>query len=104
MNTSIKQSTTFIYALIDPKEKNESHIYIGKSDNPYKRYYEHLQDKYPCHKTNWIQSLLKLGLIPNLQILEQCENTKIIWSEKERENISFYKKCGYDVVNTSEGG
>ena len=101
---STMNDITFIYALIDPKEKNESHIYVGKSDNPYKRYYEHLKDKYPCHKTNWIQSLLKLGLTPNLQILEQCENIKNIWSEKERENISFYKKCGYNVVNTAEGG
>jgi len=36
---------TYIYALLDPFEKQEFHIYIGKSDDPYKRYYQHLREK-----------------------------------------------------------
>lgn len=97
-------SVVFIYALVDPKEKQEFHIYIGKSVNPYKRYYEHLRDTKPGHKQHWIQSLLKQGLIPDRQILEQCDDVEHIWKTKERYWIKFYRENNYIVVNETDGG
>jgi hypothetical protein len=94
---------TFIYALIDPKENNNYHIYIGKSDNPYRRYYEHLKDlRCVSYKTFWIKSLLQNNLTPILQILEQCDNN--IWEDREKDWINFYKKNKYNVVNSTDGG
>jgi hypothetical protein len=102
----LKQTTSvFIYALCDPIEvKNEYHIYIGKSDNPYRRYQSHISWNHKTKKSCWIHWLLKQNLKPDLQILEQCENEESIWSAKERYWISFYRKCGYKVVNGTDGG
>ena len=98
------KTSTYIYALVDPIEKQEFHIYIGKSNNPYRRYLSHLSDETNTYKTNWIQSLLNLGLTPKQQILEQCDNIKVIWEEKERFFIAFYKKCGYTIYKKSKYG
>jgi hypothetical protein len=95
-------NTTFIYALLDPIEKQGFHIYVGKSDNPYKRYYEHLKDKSNTYKTRWIRLLTINYLNPNLQILEIVD--KSIWEQKEIEWIKFYKDHNYKVLNETEGG
>jgi hypothetical protein len=39
---------TFIYALCDPRTLEVR--YVGKADNPYKRYCRHLIDKENTHK------------------------------------------------------
>lgn len=95
-------STTFIYALCDPQTFDVR--YVGKADNPYKRYYQHLidKDKHSIHKINWIQSLLKKGLLPIQQILEECDES--IWEERERDWIAFYKKIGAPLTNGTDGG
>ena len=51
------RKTTFIYALKDPRTNIIR--YIGKANEPYKRYKKHLnkcRDK-NTHKRNWINSL-----------------------------------------------
>lgn len=93
-------NTTFIYALCDPRTFEVR--YVGKADNPYKRYYRHLIDKYPCHRVDWIKSLLKLGLLPIQQILEECSEDE--WEQKERSWIAFEKHCGCDLTNGTDGG
>jgi hypothetical protein len=71
---------TFIYALCDPRTLEVR--YVGKADNPYKRYCRHLIDKENTHKVTWIQSLLKEGLLPIRQILEECDMS--VWADRER--------------------
>jgi hypothetical protein len=93
---------TYIYALIDPINKNNFHIYIGKSDNPYLRYYQHLREKGSTYKIKWIQSLLKINLLPDLQILEQCNIEN--WEEKEKSWIKFYKNIKWNITNETDGG
>jgi hypothetical protein len=92
--------TTFIYALCDPRTFEVR--YVGKSDDPYKRYCHHLIDKSKTYKVNWIQSLLKLNLLPIRQILEECD--KSIWQQREQDWINFYKKIGSDLTNLADGG
>lgn len=93
-------NTTFIYALIDP-ETHEVR-YVGKSDNPYKRFLNHLLDKMELHKVRWIQLLLGKGLKPEWTVLEQCD--KSIWQERERDWISFGKRIGWPLTNLTDGG
>jgi hypothetical protein len=93
-------NTTFIYALCDPRTLEVR--YVGKADNPYRRYCQHLVDKYPCYKTHWITSLLKQGFNPILQILEQCDES--VWKERERDWIAFERKSGCCLTNKTEGG
>jgi len=93
-------NTTFIYALTDPRTFEVR--YIGKSDNPYERYCKHLLDISKTHKVAWVKLLLSLGLLPILQIVEQCD--KSVWQQKERDWIAFEKRCGCNLTNATEGG
>lgn len=93
-------ATTFIYALCDPRTLEVR--YVGKADDPYRRYCQHLIDKYPCHKNRWISSILLIGLNPILQILEQCDDS--IWQERERNWIAFENKIGCRLTNETSGG
>jgi hypothetical protein len=97
-------NTTYIYALCDPITFEVR--YVGKANNPYKRFYGHrghLMDKKQNHKVYWIALLRRKGLKPIMQILEQCD--KNAWQERERSWISFYKNvCKNDLTNGTEGG
>lgn len=79
---------SYIYCLKDPTDFSLK--YVGKSNNPYKRYYGHIGDVkkgYKTKKCNWIRKLLKNNLRPILEILEECgldnwEQREIFWIEK----------------------
>ena len=73
--------TTFIYALLDPRDNSVR--YVGKADDPYRRYCEHLKENYDSHKCRWIKVLMGMGLLPIRQILEECDCS--IWQEREKE-------------------
>ena len=92
--------TTFIYALCDPRTFEVR--YIGKSDNPYKRYCEHIIDKTCSYKARWINNLLQEGFNPILQILEQCDD--FIWQQREKDWIAFEKRIGCRLTNETAGG
>ena len=52
--------TTKIYTLTDPITNQVR--YVGKSNNPLKRYYKHLNESLKStktHKNNWINKLIK---------------------------------------------
>lgn len=78
---------TFIYSLTDPRDMIIK--YIGKSNNPKKRYYQHFADvrkQYKTKKCNWIRKLISLGFKPILNIIEECDITQ--WEIRERYWIS----------------
>lgn len=96
--------TTFIYGLSDPTQYNKIR-YIGKSDKPEIRYFEHLKDattNINTHKTCWIRKLLSQNLQPTLIILDEVPIDKWKWFEKTW--IDEYRKLGFKLVNTAEGG
>ena len=66
-------ATTFIYALLDPITREIR--YIGKSDYPRERLRDHVCDskcnKENNRKANWIRSLLKQGLKPEMEIIDE---------------------------------
>lgn len=95
------QEKTFIYALVDPI--TEQVRYIGKSNNPRKRYNAHLTDtRFSKHKINWIKKLKEQSLVPVLQILEEVSQE--IWQERERYWIAFYREHGHNLINETDGG
>ncbi|SRR6266550_2192066 len=100
-----KPKTTFIYALTDPRP-GDLHVYIGKSDNPRRRFSSHLCSatliKQKSHKSSWILSLAKLQLKPVLQVLKEIPVLE--WEKWETEFIRWYRVLGWRIVNSTDGG
>lgn len=92
---------TFIYTLSCP-ESNEVK-YVGKSNNPRKRFNEHLRmcDR-NIDKNNWIYNLKCNDKIPILIIVEKVLISE--WKDKEKFYISTYRNMGLHLFNTSIGG
>jgi hypothetical protein len=94
------ENITYIYGLKDPIT-NEIR-YVGKADNPKKRYSEHLKDKTSnSHKSRWIEGLQKIGERPILVIIEEVNQNN--WKEKEIEWISYGKR-NWKLTNITDGG
>lgn len=88
-----------IYKLVDPR--NYEVKYIGKTINSLEyRLYKHITDKplHNTHKHNWIQSLIILGLKPNIELVEICDESN--WKERERYWIKYYN----NLTNNTTGG
>ncbi len=93
----------FIYSLTDPRTGEIR--YVGKAMDVNIRYSRHLQTRDKSHKTNWIKSLLKLGLKPEMEILESfyCSDDND-WQESERWWISYLRFIGCNLTNMDLGG
>lgn len=91
-----------IYVLIDPKTKKIR--YVGRTVQTLKnRLKKHLRAKDKSHRVNWIQSLLKEGLNPEIKLL--CETISFDeCKELEKYYINRLQKEGCDLVNMTEGG
>jgi len=92
----------YIYGLTDPLSGIIR--YIGKSSNPKSRFREHFQirENPKTHKEKWINSLIRLGLKPELIIIEtttkdQASIAEIFW-------IAEYRSRGFNLTNTTDGG
>lgn len=96
--------TVYIYGLWDPR--NYQLRYIGKSVNPEHRFRGHLDDaKYTnnkSYKCSWIRQLLSEGLIPSMEILEECTDDN--WQEAEIAWIKEGREKGLNLTNISNGG
>ena len=92
--------TTYIYKLTDPITLQIR--YIGKTINLEQRLYNHIRTAkkmtYKRHICYWINSLLKQGKLPVMEVLEECD---INWQEKEQYWIDFYKG---NLCNHTLGG
>ena len=93
--------TTQIYTLTDPTTKQVR--YVGKSNNPIKRFYKHYKyNETKTHKNNWINKLIKEGKKPILEIIDIVPiNEWIFW---ETYWISQFKTWGFKLVNSTDGG
>lgn len=98
---------SYIYALCDPR--NTAIRYVGKSIKPKERYKGHLSQsslKSNSHKNNWIKELLKLGLKPELAILECVYSSEeCTWEERERAWIARIRNIGGPkLTNNTDSG
>jgi hypothetical protein len=94
-----------IYGLYDPR--NGELRYIGKTahDRMTRRLWEHrseaaLKENNP--RNRWLRSLLRLGLSPEMRVIE--ETTEAAWQECECRWISYFRHAGACLTNTTEGG
>ena len=93
--------TTYIYILQDPL--TEEVRYVGKSNNPHRRYLSHLwvRPKVKYHSYNWIQSLLKKGLKPIMTVIDEVEGD---WEWLEQYWIEQFRQWGANLTNGTLGG
>ena len=93
--------TTFIYILQNPVTLETK--YIGKSNNPKKRFSHHCSVGYKSNnKTgNWLKSLKKLNLKPLMTIIDETEGN---WQDLESYWISQFRTWGFNLTNHTNGG
>lgn len=91
----------YIYKLIDPIT-NEIR-YVGKTINLKRRLRAHItRSKNKKHHTAcWIQSLIKKGEHPIIEVIEECSEDN--WQEREIYWIQEYRKL-HDLTNLLNGG
>ncbi len=78
--------------------------YVGKTVNLLKqRLSEHLHDKRLNHRCNWIQSLIRQGLEPVIELIEVVPAGED-WQTRERYWIAYYREQGCDLTNATDGG
>jgi len=95
------RETTFIYALLDPRTMAVR--YIGKSDDPNRRLYDHItHTRESNRKANWIKSLAKNGIQPVVEIIDEVQRSE--WQAAEAAYIIFFKEEGCVLVNGTPGG
>lgn len=92
------ETKVYIYSLTDPITNKIR--YIGKTVNPNQRYSGHLSNsKQRKTYTNcWIYSLIKKGLKPIMNIIEECDDSN--WIEREQYHISIHE----NLTNLTLGG
>jgi hypothetical protein len=92
---------TYIYILQDPR--NMLIKYVGKSNNPHRRFLSHLwyypKNKSHCYK--WIQSLKKKDLKPIMTVIDEIDGD---WEWLEQYWIEQFKQWGFKLVNHTKGG
>ncbi len=97
--------TVLIYGLYDPRTDALRYIGKTKSARCKVRLMEHCSSKtikQRHHRSVWIQSLLKLGLKPEMRVIE--ETTEQCWQERERFWVEYFRHRGADLTNTTDGG
>jgi group I intron endonuclease len=90
---------TYIYKISDELGNVR---YIGKSNNPRRRLYQHINDKSNLHKFNWLNSIIKRGSKPIIEIIEKVSVD--VWQEREIYWIAKFKEDGFDLINLTLGG
>ncbi len=95
-----EMSTTFIYGLCEP---DTGYLrYVGKSNDPKKRFANHLCPIDKSHRTSWIKNLKTRGLRPEMFIIEEIDRSS--WEEAERFWICYFKAIGCPLINATLGG
>lgn len=97
--------TTFIYALVDPRDNRTR--YIGKADDVNRRLRDHLGDAPSTQRRNkglseWIKALKNIGLKPLTVIIQEVP--RAAWEQTERYWISKTRLSNPDLLNLSPGG
>lgn len=91
----------YIYGLREPD--TQLIRYIGKTNDPHRRWLNHLCEKSKTHRANWIRSLERRGLRPEIVVIEEVHGAWP-WQESEKFWIAYAKSNGWPLVNMTAGG
>jgi hypothetical protein len=81
--------------------------YVGRTsyslEQRLKGHLSHCKGGSTVYRCNWINSLLKEGLVPKIELIDTYES----WEESGKEEINLIRKLkseGIKLINTTEGG
>lgn len=82
-NYAIKStgSGQYVYVLHDPFSGKP--FYVGRSNNPGRRYFEHVNERDSTKKSEYIENLLKHGCVPYMTIVQVCGKDDIEQVEEQ---------------------
>ncbi len=86
---------TYIYTLTDPRTGVVR--YVGKTDHPHQRLYQHLQHPTNDDMAAWITGLESEGLTPVMDVIEVVVDAN--WTQREARHIWRFRDMGYDLLN-----
>lgn len=89
---------TYIYGI----SHNGVIRYIGKSNYPRRRLYQHINEKSNKHKYNWLQSIIKNNEEPIMEIIDEVPEEE--WEFWEQYWILQFKCWGFKLLNATIGG
>ena len=92
--------TTLIYTLSDPRTGDVR--YVGKTRDAKARIRNHLNKREHNHKGNWIESLRKLKLEPEVCFIDEVPTEE--WSFWEQHWIQTFLGWGFPLTNMNAGG
>ncbi len=92
-----------IYTLADPRTPEDIR-YIGMTIRKLRyRLANHIFEKDKNHRTDWIKSLIKQNLKPEIKPLITVLDSKDA-PNLEIQTIAQFRKWGYNLVNSTDGG
>lgn len=92
----------YIYCLRDPRDGAVR--YVGKSFNVQGRLSGHRSGKGNAYCARWIRSLLKIGLEPQMDVIDLFPADGDEWQSGERFWITTFRAMGFKLTNLDEGG
>ncbi len=94
----------YIYVLIDP-ETNEIR-YIGQTNDIKRRFNDHISsskndnsESYNTYKARWIRKLLSIGMLPIIEVIEECFDLETS-NSRERYHIEKLTNEGCKLTNS----
>lgn len=87
---------TYIYGLVDPRTSLIA--YVGKSNDVYARWEQHISDTTNAAKTAWVRQLMASGIAPIVVILETVDDYGD-WDTAERWWIAQGIRTGWPLLN-----
>jgi hypothetical protein len=96
------ENPQYIYEMLDPRDGLVR--YIGKTNNPKRRFSDHLRlarKNTKTRKASWIKGLLKLELTPVYRIIAITNEANV--NKLEIKYIAEYRKK-HDLYNMTDGG
>lgn len=96
-----------IYILSDPRDKFFNPKYVGITCRKLKsRLASHMTPstlKHVNHRTNWIKFIIGLGLIPNIELIEETTDWDSAYA-REKVWIEYFTNKGFNLINSTDGG
>ena len=86
----------YVYSLIDPR--TDRIRYVGQTNNPLRRYNEHVKSTEFTSKGKWVQELRDLGLKPRIVLLDEVDSQKDV-NIQEYRWMYIGRQRNWDLTN-----